>query len=204
MYSAHRANPNSVSWAMALDHRTLDEPPLRVESVMSSEVVTCVASDSLSTAAQIMWDRDCGCVPVLDGAAHVVGMITDRDICMGAYTQGKPLHEIAVGSACSRQVFSCHRRDLVSDVTRMMAGAQVRRVPVLDVDEKLVGILTLSDLVRHIWFARPTSPGPERGQRMAALLEAISRPGSVPPDDLVALTKDPSCRVRHTLIRWTT
>jgi CBS-domain-containing membrane protein len=55
---------------------------VKVRDVMATKVRTCFISDSLATAAQLMWDHDCGCVPVLNEQAQVVGMLTDRDICM--------------------------------------------------------------------------------------------------------------------------
>ena len=60
---------------------------MKIKDVMTPNVRTCFMSDSLATAAQLMWDHDCGCVPVLSEDARVVGMLTDRDICMAAYFQ---------------------------------------------------------------------------------------------------------------------
>ncbi len=63
---------------------------------MVREVGSCAPTDSLNVAARLMWERDCGCVPVVDRDNVVVGIVTDRDICMGAYTQGCSLHLIQV------------------------------------------------------------------------------------------------------------
>ena len=60
-----------------------------------------LTGDSLNRAAQIMWERRCGCVPVID-AGRVVGLLTDRDVCMAAYTQGRRIDDIAVTTAMSR------------------------------------------------------------------------------------------------------
>lgn len=78
----HAANNRSVS--------------MNASELMTETVQSCSASDSLQRAAQIMWDRDCGVVPVVDGDNCVVGMVTDRDIAMAAYTQGQPLWLIPV------------------------------------------------------------------------------------------------------------
>lgn len=67
-----------------------DQEPARVRDVMTRQVVSCRESDSLNRAAQSMWDADCGALPVVSGQDKLVGMITDRDICMSAYTRGKP------------------------------------------------------------------------------------------------------------------
>src|SRR5438046_1875104 len=77
---------------------------MKVEEIMSVDLETCRLEDTLNRPAQIMWEHDCGVVPVVDGEARVVGIITDRDICIAAYTQGRPLSEIPVSSACSQNV----------------------------------------------------------------------------------------------------
>ena len=77
---------------------------MRVEQLMTRTVETCEPHDTLVTAARIMWTRDCGCVPVVvpeEGGHRVVGMLTDRDVCMAAYLQGRPLSEISVASVMS-------------------------------------------------------------------------------------------------------
>jgi CBS domain-containing protein len=165
-----------VDWALALDRPTLDEPAVRVGSIMSKHVFTCRASDSVNVAAQIMWDHDCGCVPVLDEKNRPVAVITDRDICMAGLTQGKMLHEICVNSACSRELYKCQQDELVEDVMELMASRQVRRLPVVDADGKLVGMLSVSDLIRHLWFTRSGAIDADSATDMASLLEAVSRP----------------------------
>src|SRR5690349_16562501 len=70
-------------------------------SVMTADVVTCSPNDTLHRAAQIMWERDCGAVPVVDAAGRVAGIVTDRDLAMGAFTQGLPLVAIPVGRVAS-------------------------------------------------------------------------------------------------------
>jgi CBS domain-containing protein len=110
---------------------------------------TCTQDDSLSRSAQIMWDADCGAVPVVDGEGAVVGMITDRDVCMAAYTRGLPLEAMTVGSAMSKQVFSCTPEASIGQALRLMAEKQVRRLPVTE-NGKLVGVVSLADVARDI------------------------------------------------------
>jgi predicted transcriptional regulator len=77
---------------------------MKIQNVMTRDVSACSPEDMLSRAAQLMWERDCGCVPVIDHSGVVCGMVTDRDICIAAYTQGLPLHQIAVRRAMSPHV----------------------------------------------------------------------------------------------------
>jgi CBS domain-containing protein len=122
---------------------------MKVEQLMRQQVRTCHAKDTLNTAAQIMWDHDCGSVPVVDGEDHVIGMITDRDICMAAYTQGGSLRALQVKDAMSKTVSACQPKDTLADAERMMRANQVHRLPVLDAGARLAGILSLNDLAQE-------------------------------------------------------
>ncbi|MGF1511169.1 MAG: CBS domain-containing protein [Myxococcota bacterium] len=121
---------------------------MKVREIMSEPVLTCRSTDSLAQAAQLMWEHDCGAVPVLDGDDRLVGMITDRDICMACYTQGKPLWEMLVVLAMAKKVVSCRADDGIGVVEQLMREHQIRRLPVVDEDGELVGLLSLSDLAR--------------------------------------------------------
>ncbi len=121
---------------------------MRIRDLMSNEVQTCSPDNTLAEAAQIMWEHDRGCLPVLDDEAHVIGMITDRDICMAAFTRGQAPHECRVSDAMSHTVYSCSENDRVADVEELMQDRQLRRVPVVGDWGQLVGMLTLADLAR--------------------------------------------------------
>jgi CBS domain-containing protein len=116
---------------------------------MTKSVHCCGANDSLQRAAQIMWENDCGAVPVADENNRVVGMITDRDICMAAYIQGRPLWQMPVGSTMAKQVHGVRETDPLETVETLMRRMQVRRVPVIDGGGQIKGILSMNDLARH-------------------------------------------------------
>lgn len=118
---------------------------MTVGEIMKRPVQTCGPHDSLHFAAKIMWDNDCGCVPVVE-SGKVVGMLTDRDICMAAYTQGVPLTALEAWSAMSHEVFSCAPTDAVATAEAIMQDHHIRRLPVIERDGQLVGMLSLSDL----------------------------------------------------------
>jgi CBS domain-containing protein len=120
---------------------------VRIEQLMQKKLGSVTAEQSLDDAARVLWERDCGCVPVVseDGSHRVVGMLTDRDICMAAYTQGCTLRDRSVGSAMSRDVETCAPGDSVSVAEERMRKNQVRRLPVID-GGRLVGIVSLNDL----------------------------------------------------------
>ena len=122
---------------------------MRVADVMSRGVQHCRTSDNLERAAQLMWEQDLGALPVLDEGGHPVAMVTDRDVCMAAYTQGKPLHDIPIVSAASHGFYSVGPDDPLERAESIMKMHRVRRVPVLDAGGNLVGMVGLADLIHH-------------------------------------------------------
>jgi CBS domain-containing protein len=124
---------------------------MKVEQLMTRDVKVCSDSDTLNRAAQLMWESDCGCIPIIraNGESSVIGILTDRDIAMAAYTQGMQLWAIRVTEAMAHKVIACHANDGVSQAEALMRDNQVRRLPVLDQNEHLVGILSLNDVARE-------------------------------------------------------
>jgi CBS domain-containing protein len=125
---------------------------MRVEDIMTKRVQSCRSSDTLQHAAQLMWEHDCGCLPVClpnDGTERTVGVITDRDICMHAMFSGKPLQELRVEEAMAKQVLTCQASDLLEHAEKVMRGGRVRRLPVVSGDGTLVGLISLADLARE-------------------------------------------------------
>lgn len=124
---------------------------MRVDAIMTKQVNTCSPADTLAEAARLMWDHDCGCLPVCaaDDATRVVGMVTDRDICMSTLFAGRPLHELRVADAMSRQLMVCRPEDALIDAENAMRRARIRRLPVVDDQGALVGIISLADLARE-------------------------------------------------------
>src|SRR5271167_147878 len=125
---------------------------MKVEQLMTSEVRVCKADETLNRAAQLMWERDCGFVPVIasNGDGALVGVVTDRDIAMAAYIQGKPPLAIPLSSVMTRKPISCHIEDDIEKAEGLMTTNQVRRLPVIDPDGHVVGILSLNDIIREL------------------------------------------------------
>jgi CBS domain-containing protein len=154
---------------------------MNVEQVMTREVETCRPEDHLNVAAQIMWDRDCGCVPVVeqvDGGVRVTGMITDRDICMAAYTQGRPLTDIPVWSAMATEVRACRGTDSIDTAVRSFEQHRVRRLPVLDQQNHLVGLLSLADIAGEARREHAQRRKDVTDAEIAEALEVITQPRS--------------------------
>ena len=153
---------------------------MTIERLRSRRVWHCRPDDSLDFAAGQMWDHDCGSLPVCsgDGSSRVIGMLTDRDICMAALFQGKPLRELDVIDAMSRDVQVCRSDDRPEDVERQMRELKVRRVPETDASGARVGIVSLADLARAAQ-GRSTSrkPGVVSERDVGHTLAAICEPG---------------------------
>lgn len=143
---------------------------MKIASLVHSDVATCTIHDHLDRAAQLMWDRDVGCLPVIDDQGHVAGMITDRDVCMAAYTQGAPLSAISVTTAMAKRVFTCTPSDEVAAVERVMSEYQIRRMPVIDDQGHPIGIISLNDL------ARASAAGKVAPNEITATLAAVTAP----------------------------
>lgn len=145
---------------------------MRVEKIMTKQVSSCSPESTLAEAARLMWEHDCGCLPVCagNGATRVAGVITDRDICMSALFKGLPLHELRVSDAMSRQLESCRPGDPIADAEKVMRQARIRRLPVVDEQGSLLGIITLADLARE---AARAGMEKEVGDTLAAICEPL-------------------------------
>ena len=133
---------------------------MKVEQLMTKDVRACRPSHPLNCAAQILWEYDCGIVPIVDeeGLGKVVGTLTDRDICMAAYTQGRNLSEMQVDLAMARKVYSCTPAATLEEAMEKMREAQVGRLPVVDEAGQLLGMISLADIA-HAAKAQGAPPG---------------------------------------------
>jgi CBS domain-containing protein len=123
---------------------------MKVEQLMTKQVASCHPDDSLNQAAGIMWERDCGLVPVVEGEGRrLVGVVTDRDLCMASYFHGTNLKEIPVREVMSTGVRACRPSDEISEAEETMRAVQVHRLPVVDDADQLLGLLSLADLARE-------------------------------------------------------
>jgi CBS domain-containing protein len=124
--------------------------------VMKQAPASCLPDDTLTQAAEIMWQADCGAIPVVNAEGKLVGIITDRDICMATHTRAKPPADISVQSTMSKDVVFATPEDSLAHVARLMGQKQVRRIPIVE-DGRLVGMVALADLARHIRSAEGNS-----------------------------------------------
>jgi len=150
------------------------------QDVMQSPAVCCHEHATLHEAARLMWDRDLGALPVVNDARQPIGMITDRDTCMAAYTQGVALFDGTVASAMSKTLVVCNVSSPISEIRALMIQARVRRLPVVDGEGTLVGMVGLSDIVKeaHAPLAKDRRRG-SSGHMLMQLVDAILQPSKL-------------------------
>ncbi len=127
---------------------------MQVREVMCTKVGACRRSTNLAEAALIMWNHDCGAVPVVDDGNRVVGMVTDRDICIAAATRQRHPAEILVADVASGAVHSVRPETDVRDALEVMKREQVRRLPIAGSDGVLMGMLSLNDVIQNLSVPR--------------------------------------------------
>jgi CBS domain-containing protein len=118
------------------------------EEIMRKEVECCSPRDTVEDAAIKMRDEDIGFLPVCDQSKKALGTLTDRDIVIRVIAEGKPADTL-VEEAMTREVVACRPEDDLSEAERLMARHHISRIMVADESDRLVGVLSLSDIAQH-------------------------------------------------------
>ncbi|HWC76771.1 MAG TPA: CBS domain-containing protein [Blastocatellia bacterium] len=122
---------------------------MKVQEIMTQNVKACSPDTNLATAAVLMYENDCGILPVVLNGGSTVGVITDRDIAIAVGTRGRTPQELRVDEVSQGRVIACTQDDDVHTALETMRKDKVRRLPVLNKDGELKGILSINDLVVH-------------------------------------------------------
>src|SRR6516225_7833707 len=147
-----------------------------VKDIMKRAVATSAPESDLASVIETMRERDCGFLPVVDSHGMVVGVVTDRDVCLASGTRHRPLARVSVKETMSHPVFSCFPDENVKVVLATMAKHRVRRLPVLNKTGHLEGVLSIDDVVS----APPRRGGPTADEIVAAL-KGIYAPRPIEP-----------------------
>lgn len=145
---------------------------MRVNDWMAKDVKAIRVDDTLQNAAMCMWQNDLGVLPVVDANEKVLGMITDRDIAMAATLHRCTLDMLTVRSTMSKRLWSCSPDDTLAYAEALMRDHQVHRLPVLNANGAIVGMISLNDI------AHASLSGVRRviASDLARTLGAISTP----------------------------
>jgi len=120
---------------------------MRVKEAMSKTPVFCNLETNLSSAVEMLWNHNCGLLPVVDAQRQVVGVITDRDIAIALGTRNQLPMEIKVAAAATRKVQTCKPTDDIQTALDTMAENKVRRLVVVNEQNQLEGVLSMDDVV---------------------------------------------------------
>jgi CBS domain-containing protein len=147
---------------------------MRARDIMTRDPECCRREDTARLAAEIMRDKDCGVIPVVDESRRVIGIVTDRDLAVRIIAAGKSadtrLNEVMTpGAKC------CSADDDLRDVEHKMAELQVRRIPICDAGGRVLGIISQADIARAAGTESEVSE-----QEIALVLEQISEPAHRP------------------------
>jgi CBS domain-containing protein len=149
---------------------------MKVRDVMMRTPASCRPETNLGAAAEILWNRNCGFLPVVNAQGKVIGVLTDRDICIALGTRNRLPGEITVGEVISGKVFACRPDDDLRAALAIMGQEKVRRLPVISGDGKLEGILSMDDVVLHAEAGGPGRPSELSHEDVAITLKKLYQP----------------------------
>lgn len=147
---------------------------MTINDLMKRPAITCHVNETLDRAARLMWGNDIGAIVVVRDDGKVTGMITDRDICMAAFTQGRPIADLLVHSAMSNHVVTVRPDQRIEEVEEAMRLHQLHRIPVVDSEHRPLGVITLNDLALEA--VDPDSNMTQGRTRIATIVASIGRP----------------------------
>ena len=120
---------------------------MKVKDIMTADLQTCDPQMSAAAAAGLMWDGDCGFLPVVE-AGTLLGVVTDRDLYIALATQNRRPSELLVGDVATRTVITCEPDADIHAALEAMKAHQIRRLPVVGNSGTLLGLISMDDLVR--------------------------------------------------------
>jgi CBS domain-containing protein len=122
---------------------------MKVQDVMMRTAASCTPETNLGSAVEILWSRNCGMLPVVDARQKVIGVVTDRDLCVALGTRNKLPGKMTVGEVAKGEVYVCQAQDDIHVALQTMAQYKVRRLPVVNRDGVLEGILSMDNVILH-------------------------------------------------------
>jgi len=132
---------------------------MKVQDAMMGTPVYCSPETNLGSAIELLWECNCVILPIVDAKKKVIGVVTDRDLCVALGTRNRLPGQVTVGEVASGEVHSCHGRDDIHTALQTMANKRVRRLPVVSEDGILEGVLSMDNVVLHTesagWSRKP-------------------------------------------------
>lgn len=122
---------------------------MKVKEVMTQSAVCCKPDTNVGAAVELLWVRNCGMLPVVGNDQKLLGVVTDRDICIAMGTRNRLAADLTVGEIATQKVFTCKPDDEIHEALQTMAEKQVRRLPVVNKEGVPQGMLSMDDIITH-------------------------------------------------------
>lgn len=151
---------------------------MTVRDVLTERVATCQRGTNLAAASALMWENDCGVLPVLTETGELAGILTDRDICIALGTRNRLPSEVTVREVMGTSPSICKPTDDIRSALQTMRAAKVRHLPVVDENGVLEGVVSISDIVlsaRRGFLTAGSATGVSNGELITALQAICSR-----------------------------
>lgn len=150
---------------------------MKVKDLMNRMTATCTPETDLGTAVEMLWNHNCGMLPIVNAQKIVVGVLTDRDICLALGTRNQVAGNITAKEVKQGEVFTCMPEDDLSEALATMARARVRRLPVVDISGALEGVLSMDDVLVHSEPESTTRADGISHAEVVDTLKQVYRPG---------------------------
>ena len=150
---------------------------MKIETIMTKEPICCRPSDTAQNVAQMMRRQDVGAIPVVSDlvSKKLIGIITDRDLCVSMLAEGKDPCNTTIGSYYTQEVITCSPEDTLEICEQKMKQHRIRRIPVVDSKNSCVGIVVQADIARV-----------DKPESFQALVTEISKPNLKVPAPIAA------------------
>ena len=149
---------------------------MKVKEIMTAKVKSCSQTAHLAAVAEVMRKSNCGALPVVDGDEKVIGMITDRDICLAMSQKDRDPSRSKVSEVISGEVYDCAPGDEVKNALKTMRKKKVKRLPVVNGAGALKGILSIGDILLRARKAKGKKSQKPSYKDLARTLQAICEP----------------------------
>jgi CBS domain-containing protein len=143
-----------------------------VADLMTTDVWTLGPDATIADAAAMMWEHGIGCIPITDDDRYLLGVVTDRDLCLAAYGRELPMTKLPIADAMTGLVYTVSPDARVADADALMRKYRVRRVPVTDRLGRLIGIVCLTDIARAA-LRRAPSGGVDVARTLVGICEPL-------------------------------
>jgi CBS domain-containing protein len=139
------------------------------QDIMTEQPVCCAPEETVQQAAGLMKEQNVGSLPVCDSGKRLAGIITDRDIALKVVAEGRDPRNTPIRDVMTTEVFTCRPQDSLEDALQTMRKQQVRRIPIVDQDRRVVGIIAQADIATRL----------RAPDKTAEVVAEISRPGTM-------------------------